>query len=55
MIEADCFIFPILTTDIRYEDYIEDSVDPEKWNLQRLPWVFTKRIDGKLKLVENIN
>jgi hypothetical protein len=52
MINADSFVFPILTTNIRYENYIEDTINPEKLNLQRIPWVFTKRIEGKLKLVE---
>lgn len=55
MIDADSFIFPILTTNIRYENYIESTIDPETLNLQRVPWVFTKRIEGKLKLAEDSN
>jgi hypothetical protein len=53
MIDADSFIFPILTTSILYENYIESSINPEELNLQRVPWVFTKRVDGRLKLIEN--
>lgn len=55
MINTDYFRFPILTTNIRYENYVESTSSPEGLNLNPIPWIYTKRVGNKLLLVEDIN
>ncbi|MES2762276.1 MAG: hypothetical protein V4677_08715 [Bacteroidota bacterium] len=54
IVNANEFIFPIATTKISHTKYIDGMDDPEKWNLATMPWIYTQRINGKLKLVEEV-
>jgi hypothetical protein len=51
MVDTGQLTFPVVTTNIRFEEYIDDLDDPESMNLQRIPWVYTERTAASLKLV----